>query len=75
VWGFTPEPEKLISDYLFKVYYSLTPHCDFKICRDENGDPMSVDGGTVPLELIHPLKHYDFNKWYYYRIKAIRKPY
>lgn len=72
-WDFEPEEGHTIADYRFRLYYSLSPACDFRQCLDEDGNVITIDGATSPLEITHPLKHYDFNKWYYYKVRALRK--
>ena len=60
-------------DYNFKIFWSNDPASGFLAIVDGLGNDVIIDGAVGPLTYLHQRKHYDFNKDYYYYIKAIRK--
>jgi len=73
-WEFAPDPPETVDDYNFEIYYSLAPICDYEAVLDADGDVVVIDGAVGPLLWNHDtIKQYDFNKIYYYKVKAILK--
>ena len=72
-WDASFDGGEAVDDYNFQIFWSNDPKSGFIAATDQLGDPITIDGAIGPLEFTHQRKHFDFNKDYYYRIKAIRK--
>lgn len=66
-------PPESIDDYKFHIYWSKDPVSGYLAVTDSNDDPIEIDGAVGPLSYTHPLKQYDFNQDFYYKILAIEK--
>jgi hypothetical protein len=72
-WDVSFDGGETVNDYNFQIWWSNDPESGFIAAVDALGDIVVVDGAVGPLTFTQQRKHNDFNKDYYYFIKAIRK--